>query len=151
MRPRWARERGLRAVTATSASSVRVCGGHALVFFFLKRVFWMLTLTPPSLDGLSNGYITSFNLPVTWPALSPTGTRESYFSGILEISLCSSLLSQSPISDWDNVSAIQTVYRELSCISKVCEDAFWTVLQPVSPPHQTPGHYWPKAVLCNTI
>lgn len=95
MRPRWARERGLRAVTATSASSVRVCGGHALVFFFLKRVFWMLTLTPPSLDGLSNGYITSFNLPVTWPALSPTGTRESYFSGILEISLCSSLLSQS--------------------------------------------------------
>lgn len=53
----------------------------------------MLTLTPPSLDGLSNGYITSFNLPVTWPALSPTGTRESYFSGILEISLCSSLLS----------------------------------------------------------
>lgn len=54
----------------------------------------MLTLTPPSLDGLSNGYITSFNLPVTWPALSPTGTRESYFSGILEISLCSSLLSQ---------------------------------------------------------
>lgn len=32
----------------------------------------MLTLTPPSLDGLSNGYITSFNLPVTWPALSPT-------------------------------------------------------------------------------
>lgn len=58
----------------------------------------MLTLTPPSLDGLSNGYITSFNLPVTWPALSPTGTRESYFSGILEISLCSSLLSQSPVS-----------------------------------------------------